>query len=513
MQLHSVTIKNFRGYDDPVTIEFDKLTAFVGKNDVGKSSIVDALDLFFNGKEAASGAFEEGDINISNAQARIPAEISVCFSDVPQSLVIDSSNPTNLKSEYLLNKDGFLEVCKKFSIGRSLPQTIIRAYHPTNEECCDLLSKTPAQLRTIVDRKGLDCDKNKNASMRKAIRDSVDDLKLDNVEIDVTKNNTKTILEMLEKYFPVYTLFQADRKNTDGDSEIQDPLKAAVKMILAEEQLEEKLQEIASQVNSKLQEVADRTLEKIQEMSPELAHSLNPEIPDARSLKWADVFKNVSISGDEGIPINKRGSGVKRLILLNFFRAEAERRARESDHKQIIYAIEEPETSQHSDNQKKLIDALMNIAGNQNAQVIITTHSATIVKKLSFADLRLVQIVDGHRTVSKVSSGVLPYASLNEVNYRAFAEISEEYHNELYGYLVERGIFNEFKSGKQCRPYFRKLSSGQSKKEQLILTEYIRHQIHHPENDLNKRYTEEELKESIGEMMEFLRKRNCSNND
>ena len=45
----------------------------------------------------------------------------------------------------------------------------------------------------------------------------------------------------------------------------------------------------------------------------------------------------------ENIPINKRGSGVKRLILFKFFRAEAERRLQESNTTSIIYAIEEPE--------------------------------------------------------------------------------------------------------------------------------------------------------------------------
>jgi len=93
-----------------------------------------------------------------------------------------------------------------------------------------------------------------------------------------------------------------------------------------------------------LQDVATRTLTKIQEMNPEIANSLNPIIPATDSLKWADVFKNVSITGDEDIPINKRGSGVKRLILLNFFRAEAERRRVQENIPSIIYAIEEPET-------------------------------------------------------------------------------------------------------------------------------------------------------------------------
>lgn len=43
---------------------------------------------------------------------------------------------------------------------------------------------------------------------------------------------------------------------------------------------------------------------------------------------------------------------MKRLVLLSFFRAEAERRLSEQGGNGIIYAIEEPETSQHTENQK-----------------------------------------------------------------------------------------------------------------------------------------------------------------
>ena len=37
-----------------------------------------------------------------------------------------------------------------------------------------------------------------------------------------------------------------------------------------------------------------------------------------------------------------------------------------------------------------------------------------------------------------------------------------------------------------------------------MLTEYIRHQIHHPENILNTHYTQEELKQSINDMRAFI---------
>lgn len=41
--------------------------------------------------------------------------------------------------------------------------------------------------------------------------------------------------------------------------------------------------------------------------------------------------------------------------------------------------------------------------------------------------------------------------------------------------------------------------------EQIILTEYIRHQIHHPEKDRNELFTAAELAESIETMRQYLR--------
>lgn len=113
-----------------------------------------------------------------------------------------------------------------------------------------------------------------------------DDLQLETIDIDVTKSDAKTIWDKLQKYLPLYTLFQADRKNTDGDSEVQDPLKEAVKEILADESLAATLRSVADEVERKLKEVSSRTLEKLREMSPDVANSLNPVIPSSTNLKW-----------------------------------------------------------------------------------------------------------------------------------------------------------------------------------------------------------------------------------
>ena len=241
-------------------------------------------------------------------------------------------------------------------------------------------------------------------------------------------------------------------------------------------------------------------------MDPAVASSLNPVIPTADKLKWADVFKSVSISGDEDIPINKRGSGVKRLVLLNFFRAEAERRADEGDNTGIIYAIEEPETSQHSNNQRVLIKALKELAQAANTQILLTTHSPVIVKELDFENLRLIYEDENEKCVRSVEPAVLQYPSLNEVNYIAYGEITEEYHNELYGFLEFQQWLNDYKNGRPKRPYLY-VRNGNTKNWNLDLSEYIRNQIHHPENHNNAHFTKDELKQSIEGMRNYIRNR------
>lgn len=386
------------------------------------------------------------------------------------------------------------------------PKVFICAMHPTNPECADLLTKKDSDLRKIIETRDIPCeDKTRNAAMRTAIWSYYgDDLQVNSVELDVTKGDAKPIWEKLQKYLPVYSLFQADRKNSDSDSEVQDPLHAAVKEILQDEGISQTLDHVAEIVEGKLQEVATRTLEKLREMSPDIANTLSPVIPPASSLKWADVFKAVTISGDESIPINKRGSGSKRLILLNFFRAEVERRKDEANAPGIIYAIEEPETSQHSENQKKLINALITLSAESNVQVIITTHSAVLVNALDFKNIRLICADGSRKRVEAVHSGQLPFPSLNEVNYLAFSEISEGYHDELYGYLEEQGWLNEYKQGKTTVSYKKINTNGTTREQQICMTEYIRHQIHHPENTYNARFNDLQLRRSIEDMRAFV---------
>ena len=508
MKIKAVTIKGFRGYSELVKIEFSDLLVLVGKNDIGKSTILEALDLFFNeGKGVVK--IDKDDINKENLKNENDTiEIGVEFQEVPKKIVIDTTNETTLASEYLLTEQGTLQVIKRYQKAGAA-KVFIKAHHPTAENCCELLLKKNAELKKILDSQSIQCsDKSKNSELRKAIWGSQQSLELETVEIEIAKIDAKNVWEQLKSYMPLFSLFQSDRKNSDGDDEIQDPMRLAVKEIISDPSIQASLAKVADTVKTRLDKVASQTLAKLKELNPDIASSLNPQIPDHSSLKWGDVFKNVAISGDKEIPINKRGSGVKRLILISFFRAEAERRQQESGLPSVVYAIEEPETSQHPDHKRSLIKALMELAKAPQTQILLTTHSPDIVKQLDFHNILLIA---GNKPgeIHKILEHELPYPSLNEVNFAAFNESTSEYHNELYGFIEAEGDLNDYKNGKPTRQYEKILKDKPPITQQLVLTEYIRHQIHHPENKLNSQYTSAELQQSIEDMRLFIqRKRN-----
>ncbi|MGX7235705.1 AAA family ATPase [Enterococcus italicus] len=402
MRLEEVKLKNFRGYKNFSNLKVHDLTALIGKNDAGKSTILEALEIFFNNKVVVC---EKDDLSIDSSEDYI--EISCVFSDFPENLTIDTSSETSLKDEFLLNQEGFLEIKKVFKCTSQKPKpvTFVICEHPINENYNDLLLLKKADLKKRAKLLNIPSEcysANNNASMRKAIYGNCMNLKLSLQEINVDKEDSKKVYAEIEKYLPMFALFQSDRSSLDSDKEVSDPMDIAVSQAI--KGLEEEIDRIKKEVQAKTLETANRTLEKLKEMNSELANSL---IPRFRTEPNFNKLFSVSIDSDEGISINKRGSGVRRLILLNFFRAEAERRLKEDGEKEnIIYAFEEPETSQHPSHQKMLIQSFIKLSRSDNCQVLLTTHTPALGELLPLESLRLIDKKDGRPLILQGSPEV-----------------------------------------------------------------------------------------------------------
>ena len=90
MKLKQLKLQNFRGYKDETVIDFDDLVVLVGKNDAGKSSLFDALKIFFDEKSAP----DKDDVCVHSEDTEI--RITCVFSDIPTEVILDTQQPTNL---------------------------------------------------------------------------------------------------------------------------------------------------------------------------------------------------------------------------------------------------------------------------------------------------------------------------------------------------------------------------------------------------------------------------------
>lgn len=388
MRLRELILKNFRGYGQEVRISFDDLTVLIGKNDVGKSTILEALNTFFNDKDVK---LDMRDSCVYTGETENIITIGCTFDDLPESVTIDATAQTKLENEYLLNSEGLLEIHKEFDCSKStikgIPYAV--AQHPSAKDYEDLLGLKNTDLKSRIKKLAIDTGNvnlASNVEMRQAIWRNCPELRIASKKISLDKgDDMKAIWGALGKHLPIFALFKADRQSSDDDSEIQDPMKLAISEALRES--EEKLSAIKRDIQEKVEGVAKATLEKLREMDPGLANELSPNFK--AEPKWDGIFK-MSLAGDDQIPINKRGSGVRRLILLNFFRAEVERKVREGSVTNVIYAIEEPETAQHPDNQKKIIEALMELANQPRCQILITTHVPGLAKLVPIESIRYI---------------------------------------------------------------------------------------------------------------------------
>ena len=483
MKISKIKIQNFRAYQDQTTIELHpKMTVFVGKNDVGKSTILEALDIFFNEPNRRP---DPDDLYKKEKEL----SISVCF------------------SEYL----------KEFisKLNATFPQIQIPAQENENE-----------------------LEVKKTFSLSEPTR----------TEFITSDHNIRINFELIwDKIKPIYCIFPSDWRNINAGSEIQVAIKLALKQT---SKLEEELQSMTKNIFYKIANITSNLFiekPKNEDVDLKLGEEWGLGTVDYRYLENL-FYKHSDVTALNDIPMKKKGSGVPRLILISFFRNQAEpqisffgNRAdqdlnqEENQKKNTIYAIEEPESSLYPKNQELMIGALKKLS--QNSQVLITTHSPAIVKMLADPDKSnegIQQILESLRIVQSNEKGsiqvkcaqekfVLAYLSLNEVNYVAFGVKDIGYYLEIYHYLksqVEnedeyKYLFKEYKKEEKeyvqlsdekknkLKEYIKEINN-ETKTRYITIFQYIRHQIHHPENTKNEKYSQKQFEDAIQDMRKIL---------
>ena len=390
MTIKSLYLENFRAYKNVKVLFDENMNVIIGQNDIGKSTILEALDIFF-GQDTIK--IDISDWNKERVSNKIVISVEFLVDDNLE-IIIDSANPTNLQDEYLLNSSRYLNIYKEYEISRdklSKEKVYLNVNYPNNYDTPLVNMKIATlkqRLSIIKDDIGNydEIDKTRSADIRKALYDFdvTEESIFENKIIDLQKDDAKSIWDSLQKELPLYFLFQSDRANKDSDSDIQNPLKSATKRIVAD--FETEFETIKNNLEAQLNQIGIDTISKMKDMGLNVADSLTPKVTN----KSLDTLFSFSLESDDGIALNKRGSGFRRMVMLNYFRAEAERQIASKSNKYVIYAIEEPETAQHPNHQKMLVEALLELSSKDKHQIIITTHTPEIAKMVDESNLLLV---------------------------------------------------------------------------------------------------------------------------
>lgn len=391
MKLKYARIKNYRGIKEETSISFQDFSCIVGKNDVGKSTILKAIDVFLN----------ENNPNIEDKNVYSDSnfiEINLIFDSASSPIILDDTIPVSLFDEELVDENGLISVKKVWDVSQKTikPKIFLcRKIYDVD----DFVMLNEKELRTLCAKFHIDTakangeeynNKEKREKLRAYHHEAGTSFRYDFEEMPVTgTTRPKKIIEALKSILPTFEYFRADRSLSDSDASVQKYFKElAYNLLKSEIQTDEVEDSIKDHIETALSKIT----EKINQVVPE-----NEQVEAQVDFDWSKLIStSFRCKKDEAnIPLTSRGDGFRRITMMSYFEMLAEEKHFGRD---MIFGFEEPETFLHPETQQQLYSKLIGMKDN-GYQILVTTHSPNIVAESNMDEIIFIQRVDGKYTV------------------------------------------------------------------------------------------------------------------
>lgn len=484
MHISHLSFKGIRGYSTKTSIDLSPATNyFVGENNSGKTSILDAINYLRNDTNTAKDIF-----TIGIDESYVEATLSFAPDEAKDAL---GNNYTKLEDFFS---------------------------HTDNRDTIHI--RRQSYENTVI-----------NSKTGKSSKFTTKNIFIRNPETERFDNPTG-IAALIQHMFDTCFIY-ADEKVADH----ADMGKSKTLGKLISEQLstiEEGApwqQYIASHaalfestgsgtVQEQLQTTAERVSALMSDQYGDTSISFAFTPPETQALlKSGQVFISEPQETIDEMPLENKGTGMQRAFMLALLQVVAETSG--NAHSGTIYGLDEPETWLHPRAQAQLSQALSNLSSN-GRQIFILSHSPYMLKNINPKKDRvyIVERTRGTHTITlekNFRTQPQQHITLNAINYYAFKLATPEFLDELYARFQEvtAGANSSLSENEICEQLNqcgiqathdwidnRNKNKIKCKKRQISI--YVRNSIHHPENSMNTPYTQTQLRDAIEELISAI---------
>jgi putative ATP-dependent endonuclease of OLD family len=402
MLIKRVRIQNFRCLQD-VEVTFDDITTFIGPNGVGKSSVLRALDWFFNGDRVAQLTEEDIFSGATQEDQRISVEVEFHKLSTHDREALGKYAPDSLDTAVIWRR---WENGEDKITGKAL------AYPPFEDVRREngAMAKRAAYNKIRGEEPSLSLPQANNVAAVEAAMFEWELQNLDKLveaEIEGTNFFGFNGQGKLSGIFD-FVLVTADLRAVEEAQDSKNAILGRVlEMAVDRTAADSALAELSERLQSEQEAIQiEHFASQLDSISLELSTAVSA-FTSGRSvrvsareidLKPAKAHFRVSIVDDTvETRVDRQGHGFQRALLISALKLLAERGAAKGNKGVICLAIEEPELFQHPVQARAFAMVLRALAEDpsQGFQVAYATHSSYFIEPRHFEQVRRITRATG----------------------------------------------------------------------------------------------------------------------
>lgn len=418
MRIRRARIEGFRCLDD-VEVRFDSVTRIIGPNGVGKSSILRALDWFFNG-----GDLDETDICVRSSSGRVRVEVEFGDLTIRDREALGRYAPTSATAVVLW---------KTLNEGRTSVSgnaRIFPGFEPIRV-AVGAMEKRRLYKEIRDSEPGLDLPVAANAQ---AVDDALTAWEAANSAslVDAEEASTTEFFGFLgaAKLSGVfdYVFVSADlRAGEEAESRRGALIGRLLQRSINQESVSQRINALIDEfdqaqqgivrdgLSTQLKALSERLTASVGAFAGERTIELSAEVPAPK--RGALTFGTTISDGDAHTLVTGQGHGFQRALLLGVLKLIAEDGQDGLAAGTVLLAIEEPELFQHPAQARTFARVLRQLSDDpaSGIQVVYATHSPLFIEPGRFEEIRRLHRTSALATTVMAASSIAVQTSLEGV--------------------------------------------------------------------------------------------------